>query len=88
MSHSTLLALSQNVFDKNWHKIHFGVFRDRAVLYVDCEEASSEPLSPRGALDANGKISISKIVDRQETVPVSSRGHDNELRPSRPSHSL
>lgn len=59
------------MFDKNWHKVHFGVFRDRAVLYVDCEEASSEPLGPRGRLDANGRISVSKTVDSQQTVPVS-----------------
>ena len=25
------------VFTDEWHKIHFGVFRDKVVLYVNCQ---------------------------------------------------
>jgi hypothetical protein len=29
--------VSIQVFDSEWHKLHFGVFRERVVLYVNCE---------------------------------------------------
>ena len=32
------------VFDNNWHKLHFGVFRDKVVLYVNCQPVGEEPL--------------------------------------------
>ena len=32
------------VFDTEWHKIHFGVFRDKVLLYVNCEPVGEEPL--------------------------------------------
>ena len=28
------------VFTDEWHKIHFGVFRDKVVLYVNCQPVS------------------------------------------------
>lgn len=49
-----------------------GVFRDRVLLYADCEEVGSEPLEIRGPLDVNGKISIAKLAgSNSQTVPVS-----------------
>ena len=35
------------VFDNNWHKLHFGVFRDKVVLYVNCQPVGEEPLQVR-----------------------------------------
>ena len=32
------------MFDNNWHKLHFGVFRDKVVLYVNCQPVGEEPL--------------------------------------------
>lgn len=66
----TLVFKNVEVFDKNWHKLHFGVFRDRVLLYADCEEIGSEVLQPRGKLDVNGRISIAKITGAPGTVPV------------------
>jgi hypothetical protein len=63
------------VFDKNWHKLHFGVFRDRVLLYADCEEVGSETLELRGPLDVNGRISIAKLAGSSNTVPVCSLAH-------------
>lgn len=60
------------VFDRNWHKIHFGVSRDSVLLYVDCQNKSTlEFTDPRGPIDINGDISVSKLGDSRETVPVS-----------------
>ena len=42
-----LQTLSWNVpqvFDTEWHKLHFGVFRDKVLLYVNCEPVGEEPL--------------------------------------------
>lgn len=58
------------VFDKNWHKLHFGVHRDQVVLYVDCEHMATERLEPRGPIDVNGDITISKLAGSRNTVPV------------------
>lgn len=41
------------------------------MLYVDCENRSQELLEPRGQIDVSGNISISKLGDSRETVPVS-----------------
>lgn len=41
------------------------------VLYVDCEEVARKSLEPRGAVDVNGNISIAKLDNSQQTVPVS-----------------
>lgn len=68
----SLKPIIYQVFDRNWHKIHFGVSRERALLYVDCQNKSSQDfLQPRGPIDINGDISISKLIDSRETVPVS-----------------
>lgn len=40
-------------------------------MYVDCEESSTELLEPRGIIDMNGDISISKVMNSQQTFPVS-----------------
>lgn len=69
--HTQSLPLySGQVFDKNWHKLHFGVHRDQVVLYVDCEHTTTERLEPRGPIDVNGDITISKLAGSRNTVPV------------------
>ncbi|KAG8234799.1 hypothetical protein J437_LFUL006632, partial [Ladona fulva] len=64
----TLVFKKAPVFDKGWHKIHFGVFRDRVVLYVDCEETTTEPLESRSPIDVNGQIAISKMAGTRTSV--------------------
>ena len=63
------------VFDKEWHKVHFGVHRERVVLYVDCELSEELPLDIRGKIDVNGEIAISKVAGTRRTVPVSDTAH-------------
>jgi collagen type IX alpha len=64
-------ASDLQIFDKEWHKIHFGVFRDRVELYVDCERNQEHSLQPRGPIDVNGVIEVSKTANGRRTVPVS-----------------
>ena len=50
------------MFDSEWHKLHFGVFRDRVVLYVNCEPVGEQPLQPvNSRIDLNGEILIAKV---------------------------
>ena len=68
-SHALFCLLQ--IFDKNWHKIHFGVYRQQVILYVDCEQTTSEFLEARGPIDVNGVITISKLANgNRQTVPV------------------
>ncbi|KAJ3648270.1 hypothetical protein Zmor_020084 [Zophobas morio] len=65
----TIVFNSTNIFDKNWHKIHFGVSRERVILYLDCEENARELLELRGPIDINGEISVAKLANSRQTVP-------------------
>ena len=50
------------VFNDEWHKLHFGVFRDRVVLYVNCQPVGEQPLQPvNSRIDLNGDILIAKV---------------------------
>lgn len=40
------------------------------MLYVDCEQTTTERLEPRGPIDVNGDITISKLAGSRNTVPV------------------
>jgi collagen type IX alpha len=71
MTHTALHFDGLQVFDKEWHKVHFGVHRERVVLYVDCELSEELPLDIRGKIDVNGEIAISKVAGTRRTVPVS-----------------
>lgn len=62
--------VSPQVFDKEWHKVHFGVHRQKVVLYIDCELSEELPLDVRGKIDVNGEIAISKVFGTRRTVPV------------------
>lgn len=62
---------SIQVFDKEWHKIHFGVYRDKVVLYVNCQPVGEEPLQVVDSrIDLNGDIMIAKEADSQRTQAI------------------
>ncbi|KAJ3637240.1 hypothetical protein MTP99_000714 [Tenebrio molitor] len=67
----TIVFNTTNIFDRNWHKMHFGVFRERVVLYLDCQENAQRFTDLRGPIDVNGLISVAKMENSQQTVPVS-----------------
>lgn len=59
------------VFDNEWHKLHFGVWRDKVVLYVNCEPVGEEPLQVVDSrIDLNGEIVIAKEADSQRTQAI------------------
>ena len=65
-----MIFISQ-VFDDNWHKLHFGVFRDKVVLYVNCQPVGEEPLQVVDSrIDLNGDIMIAKEADSQRTQAI------------------
>lgn len=59
-----------SLFDRSWHKIMLSVVKDRATLWVDCQQVNGfrgevyEPLLPRRKFDTNaGHAYISRFVD-------------------------
>lgn len=40
------------------------------MLYVDCEQSTTAFLQPRGPIDTNGEITVSKLANTKQTVPV------------------
>merc|ERR550519_2717480 len=67
----TLSWEKPEVFDNEWHKLHFGVFRDKVVLYVNCEPVGEEPLQlVDSRIDLNGNIMISKEADSPRTQAI------------------
>ena len=57
------------IFDKNWHKIHFSVTSDQVSLFVDCKWVETSALFPRVPFNANGEILLGK-KSNGETVAV------------------
>merc|ERR1719300_2092978 len=67
----TLSWEKPEVFDDGWHKLHFGVFRDKVVLYVNCQPVGEEPLQlVDSRIDLNGDIMIAKEADSQRTQAI------------------
>ena len=67
----TLTWEKEEVFDSEWHKLHFGVWRDKVVLYVNCEPVGEEPLQVVDSrIDLNGEIVIAKEADSQRTQAI------------------
>ena len=59
------------VFTKEWHKIHFGVFRDRVTLFVNCQPVGEKPMEiVDSRIDLNGEIIISKEAESRRTTPL------------------
>lgn len=42
---------------------------------MDCDEGSTALLEPRGDIDVNGEITVSKLANTRQTVPVSITNH-------------
>ena len=56
------------MFTDEWHKIHFGVFRESVVLYVNCVPVGEQAMDVIDArINLDGEIMIAK------EAPVSSR---------------
>merc|ERR1719384_777523 len=70
----TLQTLSWDVpqvFTKEWHKIHFGVFRDKVLLYVNCQPIGEKPMEiVDSRIDLNGEIVVSKESESRRTQPI------------------
>lgn len=59
------------VFTDEWHKIHFGVFRESVVLYVNCQPVGEKPMDIIDArIDLNGEIMIAKDATSTSTIPI------------------
>ena len=58
------------VFDKNWHKVHVGVFRDGVMLYVDCKEQAYGGLPSRKEVQTDGLLTLAKYLFERTTAPV------------------
>lgn len=59
------------VFSNEWNKIYFGVFRDKVVLYVNCQLVGEKPMEiVDSRIDLNGEIVVSKEADSSRTVPI------------------
>ncbi|KYB27295.1 Collagen alpha-1(IX) chain-like Protein [Tribolium castaneum] len=72
----TIVFNGTSIFDKNWHKIHFGVSREKVMLYLDCEKNDEALLvEPRGPIDINGELSVSKLENSRQTVPVLAKAY-------------
>jgi len=63
----------ESLFDGNWHKMTFDIYQegesDFVTLYIDCEEVRTDELVPRGDIDLNGQVLISK-TNEYATVPI------------------
>ncbi|KAK2577988.1 hypothetical protein KPH14_008418 [Odynerus spinipes] len=66
----TTSFLAPQAFDKNWHKIHFGVVKNSVTLYVDCEHIGTENVKSRGVIRTDGEISAAKLINSRITVPI------------------
>ncbi|XP_050524147.1 collagen alpha-1(IX) chain-like isoform X2 [Daktulosphaira vitifoliae] len=58
-----------NIFDKHWHKLHFGVFYDQVVFYIDCKQINIKVLEPRGTIDILGTTALA-IATNYQTASV------------------
>ena len=47
----TLVWDVPHVFTDEWHKIHFGVFKDKVVLYVNCQPVSNDQIGIKNKQD-------------------------------------
>ena len=67
----TLVWEMPEIFNTEWNKIHFGVFRDRVMLYVNCNQVGEQPMEyVDSRIDLNGEILIAKEADSYRTTPI------------------
>ena len=48
------------LFDRNWHKLHMAVSKNRLDLFVDCLSIGSVALRTRGQVDTLGETLIGR----------------------------
>ncbi|XP_032455541.1 collagen alpha-1(IX) chain-like [Nasonia vitripennis] len=72
------------IFDKNWHKLQFGVLKHQIILYIDCNRINILDTQPRGRIDIDGRICISKYAESDLTVPIDLQWMVLYCDPSRP----
>ncbi|XP_033230443.1 collagen alpha-1(IX) chain-like [Belonocnema kinseyi] len=72
------------IFNKNWHKIHFGVFYQSVVLYIDCKKVATKGINLRGFIDVSGNIALAKIFKGNATVPIDLQWMVLNCDPTRP----
>lgn len=75
---------ADHIFDKNWHKIDIGAFKDRLVIYIDCEYVGTQDVKPWGPIKVDGEISISKMSHSKLTVPIDIQWMVLNCDPTRP----
>ena len=63
----------ESLFDGNWHKMTFDVYsteeEDLVTLFIDCEEVRTDTMVPKGEIDINGQVLVSK-TNEYATVPL------------------
>jgi len=63
----------ESLFDGGWHKMTFDIYSteesDFVTLYIDCEEVRTDEMVPKGDIDVNGQILVSK-TNEYATVPI------------------
>ncbi|XP_064604482.1 collagen alpha-1(IX) chain-like [Liolophura sinensis] len=75
---------AKKIFDKQWHKIHFSVGRDRVEFYIDCVPVESQPLLPWRQVDVNGDIYLGTKDPGGQTVPFELQWMVMHCDPSKP----
>ncbi|KAL1478669.1 hypothetical protein MTO96_034910 [Rhipicephalus appendiculatus] len=80
----TLSFRNVQVADQQWHKVDISVFRDHAVLYLDCKKHSSLELVQRAPIDINGDINIGKYESDLSTVLMDLQWMVMSCDPARP----
>ncbi|OXU17879.1 hypothetical protein TSAR_012100 [Trichomalopsis sarcophagae] len=82
--HKELFRCWNMIFDKNWHKLQFGVLKHQIILYIDCNRINILDTQPRGRIDVDGRICISKYTESDLTVPIDLQWMVLYCDPSRP----
>ncbi|KAL1512787.1 hypothetical protein ABEB36_002317 [Hypothenemus hampei] len=80
----TLKFYNVEVFDRAWHKIFFGVHKNRVKLFIDCKLMGDQGLEPRGVIDINGNTSIAKFTESTHTLPIDLQWMHLTCDPTRP----
>lgn len=63
----------ESLFDGNFHKMTFDIYSteesDFVTLYIDCKEVRTDEMVPKGDVDINGQVLVSK-TNEYATVPI------------------
>lgn len=61
------------LFDEKWHQLRLLVTEEDVTLYIDDLVIGTLPLEPPVGIFINGKTQVGKYVQKETTVPVSTR---------------